>query len=90
MERYLIKVLGRVQGVGFRYFAQSLAGTYSITGTVKNCEDATVRIEAQGEEKNLNKFLAEIRKGNRFVKVEDIVAKKIPTADNEKSFKIVY
>lgn len=90
MERYLIKVLGRVQGVGFRYFAQYNASSYNITGYAQNCEDGTVRMEVQGEEKNIDKYLSIIRNGNRFVKVEEIVMKKIDVKNNEKGFNIKY
>lgn len=88
MERFLIKVCGRVQGVGFRYFVQSTATAYNITGLVKNCDDGTVRIEVQGEDKVINEFLSKIRKGNRFVSVEEMAIKKISIADNERGFKI--
>ena len=90
MERYLIKLCGRVQGVGFRYFAQYTAAEYKITGSVKNCEDGTVRMEVQGEEKVVNQFLLKIKKGNMFVKVEDVVVKKINIVEGEKNFKIKY
>ncbi|SMC16300.1 acylphosphatase [Clostridium acidisoli DSM 12555] len=88
MERFLIKVCGRVQGVGFRYFAQYTASTYNITGLVKNCDDGTVRMEVQGEIKVINEFLSQIRKGNRFVRVEEMAIKKISIVDNERGFKI--
>ncbi|URZ15068.1 acylphosphatase [Clostridium felsineum] len=90
MERYLVKVSGRVQGVGFRYFVQSTAGLNQITGTVENCEDGTVRIEIQGEDDNINKFLYEIRKGNTFVHIDEMVTKKIEIIDKERKFKIKY
>lgn len=90
MERYLVKVSGRVQGVGFRYFVQSTASLNKITGTVENCEDGTVRIEIQGEDDNINKFLYEIRKGNTFVHIDEMVTKKIEIIDKEKKFKVKY
>lgn len=91
MERYLVKVRGRVQGVGFRYFAQYTAELCKVTGSVKNCDDGTVRIEAQGEEKALNKYFEKIREGNnRFTKIEEMVTKKIDVVPDEKNFKIKY
>lgn len=90
MERYLIKVCGRVQGVGFRYFVQFTASMYNITGLVKNCDDGTVRMEVQGEDQTINKFLSKIRKGDMFIKVEDMVAKKIQIIEDDKGFKIKY
>lgn len=39
---------GRVQGVGFRATAQSIASRHRVTGWVRNEPDATVRLEIQG------------------------------------------
>lgn len=49
MKHYLIRVYGRVQGVGFRYFTERLALKYQIKGTVKNVEDY-VEVHAQGDD----------------------------------------
>lgn len=57
MQHLTTKIYGRVQGVGFRMSAQSMAIKLNITGFVKNEEDGTVYIEAEGEEENLKKFL---------------------------------
>jgi acylphosphatase len=74
-------VSGRVQGVGFRFFAINRANTYGITGWVKNLYDGRVEIEAEGRKKNLLLFLEDIRIGPRsghvsnvFEKWEDIPA----------------
>jgi acylphosphatase len=48
---------GRVQGVGFRYTAQSIAATHSVTGYVHNLPDGRVRLEAEGEREELGRFL---------------------------------
>ena len=52
-----IVISGRVQGVGFRYFALHKAEQLSITGWVKNTSDGKVEIEALGEPQNLNTFI---------------------------------
>ena len=90
MERYLVKVCGRVQGVGFRYFAQYTAGSYDLTGYVENCDDGTVRMEVQGKESGINDFLSKIRKGNTFVRVDDMFTKKIEVDTEERSFRVKY
>ena len=36
IKTYKILLSGRVQGVGFRYFAESVADKYSVKGYVKN------------------------------------------------------
>lgn len=55
MKHYLIRVYGRVQGVGFRYFTERLALKYQIKGTVKNVEDY-VEVHAQGDDTSLESF----------------------------------
>jgi acylphosphatase len=53
---YLI-IGGRVQGVGFRYFAQYKALELKISGWVRNTHDGKVEIEAEGDPKNLETFV---------------------------------
>jgi len=53
---YII-ISGRVQGVGFRYFARHKAEEFNIVGWVKNTPDGKVEIEASGEPQNLNTFV---------------------------------
>ena len=50
IKRLSIIVTGRVQGVGYRYFAKENADMYSITGWVRNCANGNVEAEAQGNE----------------------------------------
>ncbi len=45
MPRYNIIVSGRVQGVGFRYFVQTLAGRLNLKGWVKNLDNGDVQME---------------------------------------------
>jgi acylphosphatase len=52
---------GRVQGVGFRYSTARLAGAYAIEGYVMNLSDGAVRVEAEGDPAELERFLEAIR-----------------------------
>ncbi|WP_284037653.1 acylphosphatase [Neobacillus sp. 114] len=61
MIRYKIVVNGLVQGVGFRQFTLRKAGFYGIYGWVRNLENGTVEIEAEGLQENMEHFLS----GNR-------------------------
>ncbi|MDO5374821.1 acylphosphatase [Staphylococcus rostri] len=62
MQRYLIRVYGRVQGVGFRYFTERLALKHHVTGTVQNVNDY-VEVTAQGEGRDLEAFVQAVIKG---------------------------
>ena len=48
---------GHVQGVGFRYTAQSVAGGFAITGYVRNLPDGRVELLAEGEPEEIDRFL---------------------------------
>ncbi len=65
-------VYGRVQGVFFRDFARRHARALGLTGFVRNAEDGTVEVVAEGEEVVLTPFLAFLRKGPLFAKVENV------------------
>lgn len=59
----ILTVSGRVQNVGFRYFATSLANRLCVSGYVKNLSNGNVLIEAEAEEDVLNYFIENIKKG---------------------------
>jgi acylphosphatase len=72
MRHYDIKIFGRVQGVGFRSAALVEAKVMRLHGFVKNGEDGSVIIEAEGDEKKLEEFLAWCRLGPLWSKVEKV------------------
>lgn len=51
---------GTVQGVGFRYTARSLARGAEVTGFVKNLSDGCVELVAEGEEAEVDGFVAAV------------------------------
>lgn len=51
---------GRVQGVGFRFTAVSVAERHAVSGWVRNRPDGTVELETQGTPAEVERFLAEI------------------------------
>jgi acylphosphatase len=60
-RRFIIS--GRVQGVGYRYFALRQAERYGISGYVRNLDDGRVEVLAQGEEADVTAFLDALRQG---------------------------
>jgi acylphosphatase len=90
MDRYSIIVNGRVQGVGFRYFTQIAAHRLNLTGWCENLMNGKVKIEIQGLEEDIHSFIATIKIGNNFCRVDDIELINIPLVSNEKKYKIKY
>jgi acylphosphatase len=60
-ERCEVFYSGTVQGVGFRYTVQRLAGGFAVTGFVRNLQDGRVQLIAEGVASELTRFLAAIR-----------------------------
>jgi acylphosphatase len=60
-RRYLIS--GRVQGVGFRYFAQAVAAREGLHGWVRNLPDGRVETVAEGEADSVERFERAIHHG---------------------------
>jgi acylphosphatase len=52
---------GRVQGVGFRYTAKTVAAGFEIAGTVRNLADGRVELIAEGARGELEAFRDAIR-----------------------------
>lgn len=90
MIRYSIIFEGRVQGVGFRYFARKSAQSCHVTGFVRNLSDGTVHLEVQGPEDRIAVFLKIIREGNGYSSVSRFEMKRIDLYPEEKEFSIRY
>jgi acylphosphatase len=58
-----ILVKGRVQGVGFRYYASHLAESLGLKGYVRNLDTGEVEIEMEGDKEIITGFLDELRQG---------------------------
>jgi acylphosphatase len=65
-------VSGRVQGVGYRFFACRVAEEQGVTGYARNLRDGRVEVYAIGTEAQLRALLAELRRGPRHASVEAV------------------
>ncbi|HZE18777.1 MAG TPA: acylphosphatase [Candidatus Angelobacter sp.] len=71
-ERLVAHVHGRVQGVGFRVFVYDVARDLGVSGSVKNCRDGSVRVEAEGPRDLLDRLLLALRAGPPAARVERV------------------
>ena len=81
-QRITVRYEGRVQGVGFRYTAVSLAKELDLTGWVKNEFDGSVSLMAEGEEESLMELLQAVRRSNlgRYISNE-LVRRSVATGE---------
>ena len=59
-------VVGRVQGVGFRFFAERAARQAGVYGWVRNVPDGSVETFVEGEEEAVRRYLELLRTGPRL------------------------
>jgi acylphosphatase len=57
------RISGRVQGVGYRYYAVRAAQEIGISGWARNLADGDVEVHANGSPEQLSEFEARLRKG---------------------------
>lgn len=84
--RYLIR--GRVQGVGYRYFASREADALGVAGFARNLPDGGVEVVAEAAEDVLGTFEARLREGPAFASVASVDRSDIPPRGAEKGFHI--
>ncbi len=70
--RIRLRVHGRVQGVGFRYFVEREALRAGLCGWVRNLPDGSVEVEADGERTLLAEFAAAVRRGPSLSRVTGV------------------
>lgn len=78
-----VKIFGRVQGVGFRYFTTQNASRLNIKGWVQNMPDGTVEALIAGDSESIEQMLTKLKSGPvparvDGVEVEDNRPEKVP------------
>jgi acylphosphatase len=79
-------VRGRVQGVGYRYFALEAAERLGVKGYVRNLAGGAVEIHAEAEEPTLKAFRQELERGPRMARVSEVIESDLPVSGSYSSF----
>jgi acylphosphatase len=86
---YRFIVYGRVQGVGFRYFAVRAAARCGVAGTVRNLPDGSVEAFAEGLAEAVESFRHELSRGPTFGRVDHVrVEEAVPVGHT--TFEVIY
>ena len=72
MHRVRVLITGRVQGVGFRYFALHRATQLGLAGRVRNLPGGAVEVDAEGEREPLGRLVEALREGPRAARVDAV------------------
>jgi len=76
-------VRGRVQGVGFRDATVRRAHQLGVLGWVRNAEDGSLLVHAEGPEAAVEELLAFLRKGPRGAEVEEVDVERVKVEGHE-------
>jgi acylphosphatase len=63
---------GRVQGVGYRFFAQELAGIFGLPGWVRNLPDGNVEVFVEGPRPVIEVLIERLENGPSMARVENV------------------
>jgi acylphosphatase len=85
-RRFIIS--GRVQGVGFRWFAESAASREGLHGWVRNRPDGRVEALAEGEAEALERFERALRHGPNAARVDDVEVDDVPPTGRDTGFTV--
>ncbi len=88
--RKIVRVQGRVQGVGYRYFAVGAARNLGLMGAVANLSDGSVEVVVEGEEEVVRTFLDRLREGPPASRVSDLVVRDEKPSGGYEGFEIVH
>ena len=77
-SRIAAVIVGRVQGVGFRYAATRTARRLGLTGFVRNVEDGSVETVAEGNSDDIRRYLAWIRTGPPGAVIKAVQVRELP------------
>lgn len=70
--RIHLRVHGRVQGVGFRWFVSAEARRLGLAGWVRNQPDGSVELEAEGAPADLEALRQRVRTGPPAARVDRV------------------
>lgn len=78
IKSFEIKVFGRVQGVGFRFYTKKKASELGLKGSVQNKADGSVYIEVEGQEEAVEQFIIWCNNGPQWARVSKVQMQEIP------------
>jgi acylphosphatase len=87
-RRLRARVRGRVQGVGYRYFAADTARALGLRGFVRNLAEGSVEVVAEGPEAQLDVFRARLAEGPARARVAGVQVSWGPATNEFREFAV--
>lgn len=83
MKHCRIKIIGKVQGVAFRYYTKLKADDLGLYGTTENQVDGSVVTFVKGHEKKVDQFINWCYEGSPASEVREVIVTTILINENQ-------
>jgi len=83
LQAVRVVVRGQVQGVGYREATVRLARRLGATGWIRNMEDGSVLVHAEGPEPAVEELVEALRKGPRAARVTEVTVDRVKVEGHE-------
>ncbi len=90
MDRVHLLISGRVQGVNYRWSAQTEARRLGLTGWVRNLPTEEVEAVAEGQKEALEEFIRWCHQGPRLALVSAVKSEWLKATGEFDSFRVTY
>ena len=88
-QRLTARVIGRVQGVGYRWWVVDAASRLGLVGWVRNTDDErSVELVAEGDAASLDALEAQLEQGPGAARVDRVEASRGPASGGMTRFEI--
>lgn len=84
------EISGRVQGVGYRWYVLKKAAELGLKGSVKNNQDSSVTVIAQGKAFQIHHLRLALQEGPQLSRVTGIKETEIKLNEDFEEFKVLY
>jgi acylphosphatase len=88
IESRTYRIVGRVQGVGFRWFTHDAATREGLSGFVRNLPDGSVEAVVEGDRDALDRFEWKVSSGPRGARVDHVNRETGPASGRYQDFSI--
>jgi len=82
--------MGRVQGVGFRFFAERIANRLGLVGFARNLPSGAVEVVAEGAQPPLEELLAALGEGPSAAQISEVTVHWAPATREFHDFGVRY
>jgi acylphosphatase len=83
-----VVIEGRVQGVGYRAFAQRRAENRGLTGYAVNLHDGRVKIRVEGSRETIEAYVRDLKTGPPLARVQRVAVTAMPFTGQYRGFSI--